>query len=99
MAAALDYDDKNKDKTEVQKFISKFSTLCQSMSEMQKNQKGYYWEFLAPYFIEMEKKNLIEPFAYTIFLPSKNHDVIQYNTEHSEKIEEFQNWSKNYNWK
>lgn len=99
MSAALDYDDKNKDKTEVQKFISKFSTLCQSMSETQKSQKGYYWEFLAPYFIEMEKKSLIEPFAYTIFLPSQNPDVILYNKEHSDKIEEFQNWSKNYNWR
>ena len=99
LASALDYDDKNKDKTEVQKFISKFETLCRSMSESQKNQKGYYWEFLAPYFIEMEKKNLIEPFAYTIFRPSQNPDIIQYNKEHSDKIEEFQNWSKNYNWK
>lgn len=99
MAAALDYDDKNKDKTEVQKFISKFETLCRSMSETQKNQKGYYWEFLAPYFIEMEKKNLIEPFAYYVFLPSKNPDIIQYNQEHSDKIEGFINWSKNFNWK
>lgn len=99
MAAALDYDDKNKDKTDAQKFIIKFQTLCQSLTETQKNQKGYYWEFLAPYFIEMEKKNLIEPFAYIIFIPSKNSDVIQYNKEHSDKIEEFYNWSKNYNWK
>lgn len=98
MASALDYDDKNKDKTEVQKFISKFETLCRSLSETQKNQKGYYWEFLAPYFIEMEKKNLTEPFAYHIFLPSQNPDVIVYIKEHSGKIEEFQNWSKNY-WK
>ncbi|WDF48540.1 tetratricopeptide repeat protein [Chryseobacterium sp. KACC 21268] len=98
MSSALDYDDKNKDKSEVQKFIAKFQTLCQSIAETQKNQKGYYREFLAPYFIEMEKKNFIEPFAYYIFLPSQNPDVIEYSKEHSDKIEEFQNWSKNY-WK
>ncbi|MCD9853101.1 tetratricopeptide repeat protein [Epilithonimonas sp. JDS] len=97
MSSALDYDDKNKDKKEVQKFIVKFQTLCQSIAETQKNQKGYYREFLAPYFIEMEKKNFVEPFAYYIF-PSQNPDVIEYNKEHSDKIEEFQNWSKNY-WK
>lgn len=98
MASALDYDEKNKDKTDVEKFIIKFQTLCQSMAETQKNQKGYYREFLAPYFIEMEKKNLVEPFAYKIFLSSKNPDVSNYNKEHSDKIEEFQSWSKNY-WK
>ncbi len=98
MAAALDYDEKNKDKTDVEKFVIKFQTLCQSMAETQKNQKGYYREFLAPYFIEMEKKNLVEPFAYTIFFSSKNPDVSDYNKQHSDKIEEFQNWSKNY-WK
>ncbi len=99
MSAALDYDDENKDKTDVQKLITKFSTLCKSMAETQKNQKGYYWEFLAPYFIEMEKKNLIEPFSYIIFNPSQSTDVTQYYKEHSDKIDEFYNWSKNYNWK
>ena len=34
MDIALDYDEKNKNKTEVENFIRKFETICASMSEM-----------------------------------------------------------------
>lgn len=99
MSAALDFDDKNKDKTEIQKFAYKFESICQSMAEVKKNQKGYYWEFLAPYFIEMQNKNLVETFANIIYLSTQNKDAIQYSEQHSDKMEAFYNWSKNYNWK
>ena len=49
-------------KTDVQKFIDKFDSICATMDETKKGQKGFYWEFLAPYFIEMKLKNQIEPF-------------------------------------
>lgn len=98
MTAALDYDDKNKDKTQCQKFIDKFESICRSMNEIKKGQNGFYWEFLAPYFIEMENKKLIEPFAFIIFLPTQNSEVIKYHQENAEKIKEFYDWSKNYSW-
>lgn len=99
MSSALDFDEKNKDKTEIQKFTDKYKTMCQVMDEVKKNKKGYYWEFLAPYFIEMNKKNLIEPFTNIIYLSSKNKEAIDYTEKNPDKIEEFYNWSKNYNWK
>jgi hypothetical protein len=98
MAAALDYDDKNKDKTQCRKFIDKFESICRSINEIKKGQNGFYWEFLAPYFIEMENKKLIEPFAFIIFLPTQNSEVIKYHQENDEKIKEFYDWSKNYKW-
>ena len=99
MAAALDYDEKNKDKTEVQKFIIKFETLCSSLSETKKGQKGFYWEFLAPYFIEMNEKKLLEPFAYIAFAPKQTADVIKYHEDNAQKIKDFYQWSDNYVWK
>jgi len=99
MAAALDYDDKNKDKTEVQKFIIKFEALCSSLSETKKGQKGFYWEFLAPYFIEMNEKKLLEPFAYIAFAPKQTADVIKYHEDNAQKIKDFYQWSDNYVWK
>ncbi|WHF51826.1 tetratricopeptide repeat protein [Chryseobacterium gotjawalense] len=99
MSAALDFDEKNKDKTEIQKFIDKFKSMCEVMKEVKKNQKGYYWEFLVPYYLEMNNKNLIEPFANIIYLSYQNKEAIDYKEKHSDKIEEFYKWSKNYNWK
>ncbi|RZJ44927.1 MAG: tetratricopeptide repeat protein [Chryseobacterium sp.] len=99
MAAALDFDDKNKNKTDVQKFIDKFESICSTMDETKKGQKGFYWEFLAPYFIEMKLKNQIEPFAYIIFLPKQSADVIKYHEDNSQKIKDFYEWSDNFVWK
>ena len=97
MATAQDFHD-NKDKTACQKFIHKFKSICSSMSELKKGQKGFYWQFLAPYFIEMENKKLIEPFANIIFLSNQSPDVLKYHEENSQKIQEFYDWSKNYKW-
>jgi len=97
--AAVEFDDKNKDKTEVQKFIEKFESICAGLNETQKGQKGFYWEFLAPYFIEMKSKNQIEPFAYIIFIPKQSEDVIKYHQENSQKIKDFYQWSDNFVWK
>lgn len=99
MSAALDFDDKNKNKTDVEKYIGKFETLFQTMKEVQKKQRGYYWEFLAPYFIEMKEKNLVEPFVNSIFLAVKNKDAMDYQKNQASKLEAFNNWSKNYQWK
>ena len=99
LAAALDYDEKNKDKTEVQKFADKFTSMCQTMKESKKDKNGYYWDFLAPYFIEMNDKKLVEPFANIIFLAIQNKDAVQYHDQHADKIKEFYDWSKNYRWK
>ncbi|WP_343626566.1 tetratricopeptide repeat protein [Flavobacterium lindanitolerans] len=98
MAAALDYDSKNKDKTQCQKFIDKFETLCASLDELKKKKKGYYWEFLVPYFIEMKKQKLIEPFAYIVFLPSQDKDVLKFHQDQASKIQQFYDWSNNYKW-
>ncbi|MDP4206865.1 MAG: tetratricopeptide repeat protein, partial [Bacteroidota bacterium] len=75
MDAALDYDAKNKDKTEVEKFIRKFDTVCASLEESQKNNYGFYWSYYAPYFIEMKNKSFIETFAYIAFASSDDPAV------------------------
>lgn len=98
MSAALAFDEKNKNNTEVQNFINQFQSLCKVLSETKKNKKGYFWEFLAPYFMEMEKNNLVEPFAYYIFSTTQNEDVLKYQKENADKIEKFLNWNKAYKW-
>jgi tetratricopeptide (TPR) repeat protein len=99
MTSALDFDEKNINKTDCQKFVDKLDAIFATMEETQNGQSGFYWEFLAPYFIEMHKQKLIEPFAYIAFYSKQSNDVITYHKENSGEIDRFYTWSKNYSWK
>lgn len=99
MVAALDYDKKNKKKTEVEQFIRKFETICESLKESQKDNRGFYWEYYVPYFIEMKDKNLVEPFAYIVFASSDNPDVSKWLKSNQSEIDKFYEWSKAFEWR
>lgn len=98
MAAALEYDEKNKDKTDCQKFISKMESVFESLDEMKSKNKGYYWEFLAPYFIDLKKNGFLEAFAYVVYFPSQQPDVLAYHEKNAKNLERFYQWSKEYAW-
>lgn len=99
MDAGLDYDKKNKKKTEVEQFIRKFETVCSSLKETQKDNFGFYWDYYVPYFIEMKEKNLIETFAYIGFATSDDPKVIKWLKSHQKEIDVFYEWSSSFKWK
>ena len=99
MDAGLDYDKKNKNKTEAEQFIRKFETVCASLKESQPGHHGFFWDYYAPYFIAMKDKNLIEPFAYIAFSSSDEPAVATWLELHKNKIDEFYDWSTSFNWK
>jgi Tfp pilus assembly protein PilF len=99
LSSALDFDEKNKDKTKVEQFIRKMEILCASLSENEKGSKGFYWEFYAPFFIEMKKKDFVKPFAYYIFLSSQTDDVNQWIKANEKEFDKLFEWSKQFKWK
>ena len=98
MYTAQDYDEKNINKTEVEKFLRKFETICSSLSEMKKKNSGFYWDVIVPFFLEMKKNNLIEPFAYIAFASSESKDVKEWLDKNQKQLDAFYEWSKNYKW-
>jgi hypothetical protein len=96
MSAALDYDDKYKNTTDVEKFIRKMETICSSLNETGKNSSGFYWEYYAPYFIDMKKNNLVETFAYIAFASTETEDVASWLKAHSSETDHFYEWSNAY---
>lgn len=98
MTSALDYDKTNAKKTDVEQFIRKFETVCASVEETKKNNYGFYWDYYVPYFIELNKKKLLEPFAYIAFASSNNENVSKWLNSHQSEIDKFYEWSINYNW-
>lgn len=99
MDIALDYDEKNINKTEVEKFMRKMETICSSLNEMKKKNYGFYWDVYAPYFIEIKKNKLIEPLAYIVYASSDTADVNEWLDKNQKELDRFYEWSKNYKWK
>ena len=98
MSAALDYDKKNKKKTEVELFINKFETVCSSLKEAQEDNYGFYWEYYVPYYIEMKDNNLIETFSYLVYASSENKNIQDWLDKNKSKIDLFYKWSSEYKW-
>lgn len=98
MTSALDFDEKNKSKTEIENFIRKMETICASLSETKKSNFGFYWDYLAPYFVELKKNNLLEPFAYIVFASSEDEYIKNWIKNDKSELDKFYNWSKAYNW-
>lgn len=98
LSAALDHDKKNENKSVVDNFIRKIETVCSSLSETKTNNSGFYWEYYAPYFIELKEKKFIEPFAYLIFSASDDKSVSEWLATHETEVQTFLEWSKSYSW-
>jgi tetratricopeptide (TPR) repeat protein len=99
MDAAMDFDKKNKKKTEVEQFIRKFETVCASLKETKGDNYGFFWDYYVPYFTEMKEKNFIETFAYIAFASSENPETANWLKSHKNEIESFFEWSKSFEWK
>lgn len=99
MQSALDFENLNNDKTDVVKFIRKFEAVCSSLKESRKDNSGFYWDFYAPYFIEMLDQKYIETFAYIAFASSKSSDVMNWLKVHDDDITNFYKWSESFKWK
>ena len=96
--AATDFDEKNKDKTDVEKFIRKLETLCSYLKESRADNSGFYWSYYAPYFIGLKDEGLIETFAYISFASSEAKDVSNWLNSHKSEIDKFFTWSKSFQW-
>lgn len=98
MSAALDYDKKYKKETEVERFQRKIETVFGVMDEVMADNHGFFWEFYAPYFIELKNKGYLETFSYIVYASSGLDYVNEWLTKNDRKIVEFYNWSDQYDW-
>ncbi len=98
LSSALDYDTANVNKTEVEKFIRKFTSLCGFLAEPKKNNTGFYWDYYVPYFTEMNNKGYLTTFAYIAYTSSNNPDVADWLNTHKAEIADFYKWSGEFKW-
>ena len=92
--------EENKNKSEAQRLVDQLSTYLAIVSELDpKGDKSKFtWRYYIPYFIELKKRNYVEPFAYHINQTSNVSGVSEWLQANSDKVNEFLNWSKSYRW-
>jgi len=98
MGAAYEMTTENKYKTDVEKFSDRLKTIFSSLESSSENQTGYYWEYLAPYFIEMKKQDLVNTFANIAFAAKNDNNAINFLKNYPDKIDAFYQWSDEYTW-
>jgi len=97
--AVVDFDKKNKKKTEIELFLRKFETICASLKETYKDNYGFFWDYYVPYFIEMKDNNFLETFSYIVLASGEDAKVSKWLKENKSATEKFYEWSKSYKWK
>lgn len=96
--AALDYEKKNKKKSEIELFIRKFETVCGSLKESQEDGRGFFWDYYVPYFVEMKDNNLLETFAHIAFVTSEDPEIMKWIKSHKSDVDKFFEWSGSFEW-
>jgi len=98
METALDFDKKNKKKTEAERLTMKVETMCASLKEIENNNHGFFWDYYVPYFIEMKDLKLIEPFSYIVLTSSTDPDVAKWLKSNKAEVDRFYEWSESFKW-
>ena len=89
---------KNRKKSEVERFLLQFDLVCSSLAEQQNSNHGFYWNYYAPYFIEMEKRNFTLTFGYIALSGTNSKEIDKWIKKHKKEIDAFYQWSNEFKW-
>jgi hypothetical protein len=95
--AALDFDKAHKKETPRQRFLRKLELICSGLAE-NKAHSGFYWDFYAPYFVEMQREKFLETFSYIAFATSDDSAVEKWIKGNESQIKAFYDWSSEFDW-
>ena len=98
LLSSLNFDDNFKKKDKYQQLALKLDHLLKKMEESRQEERGFYWEYYVPYFIEMKEKGFLDLFTHLIFLPEKDPVNIKWLVNNEKTLDSFYNWDKNYQW-
>jgi tetratricopeptide (TPR) repeat protein len=100
LTKAGDFLEKNKGKTKAQLAVGQLETYFAILAEQntKENQSKFVWKYYVPYFNEMKQRGYVEPFYYYVSRRTKDEEVQKWLSENFRRVNEFLNWSKQYQW-
>ena len=85
--------------TEIKKFEIKLQTISELLEAYKKDSSDFYWDFLAPYFIDMEKQKFVKTFTYHInHFATNDKDIENWFKNNEKEVDKFYEWNKNFKW-
>jgi len=98
MKRALRHDSESAPRQPIEYIVDELQTMFTVMRELTENEEfeGFAWQYYAPFFIEMEKKNFVEPFVYHIFRLADDPGIQAWLEEHPAEINQMVKWAVAY---
>ncbi|MBN2433625.1 MAG: tetratricopeptide repeat protein [Acidobacteria bacterium] len=98
LASALRYASDKEPKQPIEYIVGELETMFSIMGSIseKENKEGFAWQYYAPFFIELEKKNFVEPFVYHIFRLADDPGIQAWLEEHPSEIDQMVKWAVAY---
>jgi len=96
IAKAMREESRNKKKIPIETFHKGIHLMCSALAKAPKGNKGFIWDYYAPYFIELQEKKFLTTFSYIAFLSTEDPIIFKWFNAHKLDIEAFINWSKTF---
>jgi tetratricopeptide (TPR) repeat protein len=100
LSGAVGMTEEKKKKSEAERLVDQLNTFLAVVSELDpKDDKSKFtWRYYIPYFIELKKKNFVEPFAYYVSQSTNLKGVPEWLAANQARVNEFVSWSRSYQW-
>jgi tetratricopeptide (TPR) repeat protein len=98
LGSALNHDDKFKNETAPQRLQRILELVISSLRENQKKEKGFGWQYYAPFLMDLEKEKYLETYCHIVYSNSNDDDNTSWLTVNKTKVEQFNTWFRAYSW-
>ncbi len=98
LTAASNYTKEHENETAIERMQRNLGTVFNGLSMGQKEGKGFYWEFYAPFFASLEKEGFRETFVHIMYTSSGVVLNELWLYDNKQKVEAFKKWLSAYKW-
>lgn len=93
---ATNIGEESKDKSEHELFIKTTESFLSILSELKKENKGFWWDFYVDFYSSMKENNNVTTFCYYIWQVKNNVKVNRWLQDNPSKITRFSKWYDAY---
>lgn len=95
---ALELSKNSKDKMDRESFYNKIESMSSLLKSSRSENKGFYWEFYAQFFIDMLDNEHLEAYSYIAFMTTQDKKIVKWIEKNDDKIKALYEWTRNYSW-
>jgi tetratricopeptide (TPR) repeat protein len=96
MQQAYNVGEESKDKSEHELFIKTTESFLSILTELKKDNKGFWWDFYVDFYSSMKENNNVTTFCYYIWQVKNNVKVNRWLQDNPSKITRFSKWYNSY---